>query len=113
MERYAWFPYNIHSANDIDKNDASGSTALFDYESGKLTENGFLYASIGLPEGYPQTKLTEEDKYIYVEPTSPAEETTTVKGAETKTTAAAVATTTTTTTATTKAITVALGKAKM
>lgn len=36
VERYAWFPYNINSANDIDSNDASGSTALFDYDSGKL-----------------------------------------------------------------------------
>lgn len=70
VERYAWFPYNIHSANDIDNNDASGSTALFDYESGKLTDNGFLYASIGIPEDYPQTKLTEDDRYIYVEPTT-------------------------------------------
>ena len=36
VERYAWFPYNINSANDIDSNDASGSTALFDYDSYKV-----------------------------------------------------------------------------
>ena len=72
VERYAWFPYDIHSANDIDSNDASGSTALFDYASGKLTDNGFLYASIGLPEDYPQTELTDDDKYVYVEPTTAA-----------------------------------------
>ena len=65
VERYAWFPYDINSANDIDSNDASGSTALFDYKSGKLTENGFLYATLGIPSDYPQTKLTEEDKYIH------------------------------------------------
>lgn len=90
VERYAWFPYNINSANEIDSNDASGSTALFDYESGKLTDNGFLYASLGLPEDYPQTKLTEDDKYVYVEPTTtakPEETTTTVKPVETTTVA--------------------------
>lgn len=76
VERYAWFPYDIHSANDIDDNDASGSTALFDYKSGKLTENGFLYATLGLPEDYPQTKLTEEDRYIYQEPETTKPETT-------------------------------------
>lgn len=90
VERYAWFPYNINSANDIDSNDASGSTALFDYESGKLTDNGFLYASIGLPEDYPQTELTEDDRYVYVEPTTtakPEETTTTTKPVETTTVA--------------------------
>lgn len=110
VERYAWFPYNIHSANDIDNNDASGSTALFDYESGKLTENGFLYASLGLPEGYPQTKLTEEDRYVYVEPTTKVEETTTVKTAETTTKASSTVTTTATVT---KEPSIILGKVKL
>lgn len=79
VERYAWFPYDIHSANDIDSNDASGSTALFDYKSGKLTENGFLYATLGLPKDYPQMELTEADRYIYEEPTEAPTETVTEK----------------------------------
>lgn len=70
VERYAWFPYDINSKNEIDDMDGSGASAMFDYESGKLTELGFLYASIGNPEGYKTVELTDEDRFIYVEPTT-------------------------------------------
>lgn len=81
VERYAWFPYNIQSANEIDGLDGCGATAMFDYESGKYTELGFRYSQIGNPEGYVGQTLTEEDRYIYVEPETVApttEATTTV-----------------------------------
>lgn len=70
VERYAWLPYDIHNSNEIGNTHGDGALALFDYESGKLTDLGFLYASIGNPRGYETETLTEEDKYIYIEPTT-------------------------------------------
>ena len=64
IERYAWFPYNIQSSNDIDGMDGCGATAMFDYESGKFTELGVLYSKIGNPDGYEGEIITEEEKYI-------------------------------------------------
>ena len=70
VERYAWFPYNINSANDIDSASYSGASALFDYETGKFTELGFMYSQLGNPEGYVGKTLTSEDRFVYVEPTT-------------------------------------------
>ena len=109
VERYAWFPYNINSANDIDSNDASGSTALFDYDSGKLTDNGFLYASLGNPKGYETYKLTDADKYVYEEPTTQQPTTTATPKVEETTTQ--VTPTTVVPVETTKATTI--GKVKI
>ena len=109
VERYAWFPYNINSANDIDSNDASGSTALFDYDSGKLTDNGFLYASLGNPKGYETYKLTDADKYVYEEPTTQQPPTTATPKVEETTTQ--VTPTTVVPVETTKATTI--GKVKI
>lgn len=93
VERYAWFPYNINSTNEIDDMDGSGASAMFDYATGKFTELGKLYSEIGNPEGYNAYQMTEEDKYIHVEPTTQAV-TTTVKVLPTqKTTTDTIATT--------------------
>lgn len=66
VERYAWFPYNINSDNDIDGVKYSGATAMFDYETGGLTDLGVLYANLGNPEGYKLADITDR----YVEPTT-------------------------------------------
>lgn len=70
VERYSWFPYNINSDNEIDGAAYSGASALFDYDTGAITELGELYASLGNPEGYQVAEITNK----YVEPA----ETTTV-----------------------------------
>lgn len=96
VERYAWFPYNIQSANEIDGNDGCGATAMFDYENGKFTYLGKLYSEIGNPQGYNAYQMTEEDKYIYVAPTTPAADTTTSEITKlTETTTAPIAAVTT------------------
>ena len=91
VERYAWFPYNINSANDIDGNDGCGATAMFDYETGKFTELGFIYARVGNPAGYQTTPLSEDDRYIYVEPEETTTEAPTTTAAEIPTTTQAPA----------------------
>jgi hypothetical protein len=85
VERYAWFPYNVESANEIDGLDGCGTTALFDYESGKFTELGILYSEMGNPEGYSPKTITENEKYIWVDSTTkPTENPTTVNQLTTK-----------------------------
>lgn len=86
VERYAWFPYDINSKNEIDDMDGSGASALFDYATGKFTELGKLYSEIGNPEGYNTYQMTEEDKYIYVEPATEEVTTTAVVLSTKKTT---------------------------
>ncbi len=70
VERYAWFPYDINSTNEIDDMDGSGASAMFDYATGKFTELGELYSQIGNPKGYNAYQMTEEDKYFHEEPTT-------------------------------------------
>lgn len=65
VERYAWFPYNVESLNEIDGLDGCGTTALFDYESGKFTELGVLYSEMGNPEGYSSQIIADDEKYIW------------------------------------------------
>lgn len=64
VERYAWFPYNIQSSNEIDGMDGCGATAMFDYESGKFTELGVLYSEIGNPQGYEVKTIADDEKYV-------------------------------------------------
>lgn len=85
VERYAWFPYNVESSNEIDGLDGCGTTALFDYESGKFTELGILYSEMGNPEGYQPQIIEEDEKYVWVDPsTKPTEVPTTVEQPTTK-----------------------------
>lgn len=70
VERYAWFPYNINSANEIDSAAYSGASAMFDYDTGTFTELGLMYSEIGNPEGYDAYKITESEKFVYVPPTT-------------------------------------------
>ncbi|MCI8956854.1 MAG: hypothetical protein HFG29_07685 [Eubacterium sp.] len=85
VERYAWFPYNVESSNEIDGLDGCGTTALFDYESGKFTELGILYSEMGNPEGYNPQIITEDEKYVWVDPsTKPTEVPTTTEQPTTK-----------------------------
>lgn len=74
VERYSWFPYNINSANEIDGAAYSGASALFDYETGAITQLGELYASLGNPEGYQLSVIT--NKYVEKEETTTQEPTT-------------------------------------
>ena len=46
VERYAWFDFNP-------KDDQTGASGIFEYETGKLTALGQIYANIGNPAGYP------------------------------------------------------------
>ena len=87
VERYAWFPYNVESVNEIDGLDGCGTTALFDYDSGKFTELGILYSEMGNPEGYQAQTISENEKYIWEEPTTKTEvvETTSKKPQQTTT----------------------------
>lgn len=73
VERYAWFPYNVESSNEIDGLDGCGTTALFDYESGKFTELGVLYSTMGNPEGYVPKEISDDEKYVWKEPTTEPE----------------------------------------
>lgn len=70
VERYCWFSYNIQSYNEIDSVTGAGATAMFDYDTGAFTELGKLYSSIGNPEGYDAYSITEDETYVYVEPTT-------------------------------------------
>lgn len=45
VERYAWFDFNP-------KDDQTGASGIFDYDTGKLTKLGEIYANIGNPVGY-------------------------------------------------------------
>lgn len=45
VERYSWFSFNS-------KDDTTGASGLFDYDTGKLTTLGQIYANIGNPAGY-------------------------------------------------------------
>ena len=77
VERYSWFPYNIHSANEIDSAAYSGASALFDYDTGAITRLGEIYAGLGNPEGYRLAEIT--NKYV-----EPQKETTTAPVTTTK-----------------------------
>lgn len=80
VERYAWFPYNVISDNEIDGLNGCGTTALFDYDTGLYTELGIMYSQMGNPEGYEPNTISEEEKFVWVEPeTTTPEETTTVE----------------------------------
>lgn len=81
VERYCWFPYNVESANEIDGLNGCGTTALFDYETGKFTELGVMYSELGNPEGYTPYVISENEKFVWGEND---EETTTVKETTTK-----------------------------
>ena len=76
VERYAWFPYNVESSNDIDGLDGCGTTALFDYDSGKFTELGILYSQQGNPEGYNAKQISDDEKFVWQEPTTAPKTTT-------------------------------------
>ena len=76
VERYAWFPYNVESSNDIDGLDGCGTTALFDYDTGKFTELGILYSQQGNPEGYNAKQISDDEKFVWQEPTTAPETTT-------------------------------------
>ena len=76
VERYAWFPYNVESSNEIDGLDGCGTTALFDYDTGKFTELGVLYSQQGNPEGYNAKKINDNEKYVWEKPTTSVETTT-------------------------------------
>lgn len=54
VERYAWFPF------DPDDN-FGGASGIFNYSTGKLTELGKLYKSLGVPKGYDPDKKGEND----------------------------------------------------
>ena len=87
VERYAWFPYNVESSNEIDGLDGCGTTALFDYDSGKFTELGILYSQQGNPEGYSAKQINDNEKYVWEEPTTTPQTTkepTTTTNKETK-----------------------------
>ncbi len=45
VERYAWFPFKSADPK-------SGASALLNFYTGKLTELGYLYQELGVPEGY-------------------------------------------------------------
>ncbi len=75
VERYAWFPYNVESANEIDGLDGCGTSALFDYESGKFTELGVMYSEMGNPEGYQAEVIGADEKFVWKETTTGSEET--------------------------------------
>lgn len=45
VERYAWFDFNP-------KDNQTGASGIFEYETGKLTKLGEIYANIGNPAGY-------------------------------------------------------------
>jgi hypothetical protein len=45
VERYAWFNFNP-------EDDQTGASGIFNYETGKLTTLGQIYANIGNPAGY-------------------------------------------------------------
>lgn len=45
VERYAWFPFSP-------EDEYGGASGIFDYSTGKLTELGALYKSLGMPKGY-------------------------------------------------------------
>lgn len=66
VERYCWFSYDIDSTNEIDAFNGSGATAMFEYASGKYTELGRLYSSIGNPSGYNAETITDEEMFVYV-----------------------------------------------
>ena len=53
VERYAWFPFSPEDEYD-------GASGIFDYDTGKLTELGKLYQSLGVPEGYDPDKKGQD-----------------------------------------------------
>ncbi len=58
---------------------------MFDYESGKFTELGILYSEMGNPEGYKPQIISEDEKYVWVDPsTKPTEVPTTAEQPTTK-----------------------------
>lgn len=65
VERYAWFPYNVESANEIDDINGSGATAMFEYASGLYTDLGIRYSEIGNPEGYNSYKITKDETFVW------------------------------------------------
>lgn len=76
VERYAWFPYDVESHNEIDDIDGAGATAMFEYASGLYTELGILYSNIGNPEGYDATKISDDEKFVWENRIIPDVETT-------------------------------------
>ncbi len=93
VERYSWFPYNINSTNEIDDMDGSGASAMFDYDTGKFTNLGIIYSTIGNPAGYHAEVISDEEKYET--PTTPPPTTLPTTGNEVQSTTQAPAPTTT------------------
>lgn len=67
VERYCWFPYDVESENDIDIYNGSGATAMFEYASGKYTDLGRLYSSIGNPLGYSAETISDSENFNWDE----------------------------------------------
>lgn len=65
VERYAWFPYDVESANEIDDINGAGATAMFEYATGLYTELGIQYSEIGNPEGYNSYKITKDETFVW------------------------------------------------
>lgn len=63
VERYCWFSYDVDSTNEIDGFDGSGATAMFEYATGKYTDLGMFYSSVGNPNGYNANVITENQKF--------------------------------------------------
>lgn len=80
VERYAWFPYDVESKNDIDDINGAGATAMFEYASGLYTDLGIRYSEIGNPEGYNSYHISNDERFVWenriIPPTDETETTT-------------------------------------
>lgn len=65
VERYAWFPYDVESANKIDGINGSGATAMFEFASGLYTDLGIRYSQVGNPEGYGSYKISNDEVFVW------------------------------------------------